>query len=29
MIRCELAVDGIVVDTADGATGALCSLRHW
>jgi hypothetical protein len=28
-VRCELAVDGIVVDTAEGPSGALCSLRHW
>ena len=28
-VHCELAVDGIVVDTADGAHGALCSLRSW
>lgn len=28
-VRCELAVDGIVVDTVDGPAGALCSLRHW
>lgn len=29
VIRCELAVDGIVVDTAEGNAGAVCSLRHW
>lgn len=28
-LRCELAVDGIVVDRASGPKGALCSLRHW
>lgn len=28
-VRCELSVDGTVVATADGAHGALCSLRHW
>jgi hypothetical protein len=28
-LHCELAVDGIVVDTADGPRGALCSLRSW
>ena len=28
-VRCELAVDGVVVDTADGPDGALCSLRPW
>jgi hypothetical protein len=28
-LRCELAVDGDVVDTAEGPQGALCSLRHW
>lgn len=29
MVRCELAVDGVVVRSADGPKGALCSLRHW
>jgi hypothetical protein len=29
MFRCELAVDGVVVDSNDGPKGALCSLRHW
>ena len=28
-VRCELTVDGVVVDTADGPDGALCSLRQW
>ncbi|OMC33768.1 hypothetical protein A5740_11770 [Mycobacterium sp. GA-1841] len=28
-LRCELAVDGIVVNRAAGPKGALCSLRHW
>lgn len=28
-IRCELAVDGVVVATGEGPRGALCSLRHW
>ncbi|WP_396909046.1 hypothetical protein [Mycolicibacterium sp.] len=28
-LRCELAIDGIVVDRADGPRGALCSLRNW
>ncbi|MCA4724471.1 MULTISPECIES: hypothetical protein [Mycolicibacterium] len=28
-LRCELAIDGIVVDRADGPKGALCSLRNW
>ncbi|SOX54940.1 hypothetical protein MAAFP003_3620 [Mycobacterium ahvazicum] len=27
--HCELAVDGAVVATNNGAKGALCSLRHW
>lgn len=27
-LRCELAIDGIVVDRADGPKGALCSLRN-
>ncbi|MBB2993710.1 hypothetical protein FHR72_005221 [Mycolicibacterium iranicum] len=27
--RCELSVDGVVVSTADGPKGALCSIRHW
>jgi len=29
MFHCELAVDGVVVDSSDGAKGALCSLRQW
>ncbi len=29
VMRCELAVDGIVVVTAAGSDGTLCSLRHW
>ncbi|KWX66304.1 hypothetical protein [Mycobacterium sp. NAZ190054] len=29
LFRCELAVDGVVVATGEGARGALCSLRHW
>ncbi|WP_428363807.1 hypothetical protein [Mycolicibacterium sp.] len=28
-VRCELAVDGVVVATGEGPRGALCSLRHW
>ncbi|MGV0815524.1 hypothetical protein ABQF34_26550 [Mycolicibacterium boenickei] len=28
-LRCELAIDGIVVDRAAGPKGALCSLRNW
>lgn len=28
-LHCELAVDGAVVATGDGPTGALCSLRRW
>lgn len=28
-LRCELAVDGIVVHRAAGTKGALCSLRNW
>lgn len=28
-VRCQLAIDGIVVNTADGPNGALCALRHW
>ncbi len=27
--HCELAVDGTVVATNNGARGALCSVRHW
>lgn len=27
--HCQLAVDGTVVASGDGAKGALCSLRHW
>jgi hypothetical protein len=29
MVHCELAVDGVVVDSNDGPEGALSSLRHW
>jgi hypothetical protein len=29
VVRCALAVDGIVVDTSEGSAGAVCSLRHW
>ncbi|KRD19162.1 hypothetical protein ASE48_22830 [Mycobacterium sp. Root265] len=29
MFRCELAIDGVVVATAEGAKGALCAIRHW
>ncbi|WP_243858376.1 hypothetical protein [Mycobacterium sp. DL440] len=28
-LRCELAIDGIVVHRAAGSKGALCSLRTW
>lgn len=28
-LRCELAIDGIVVNRAAGTKGALCSLRNW
>ncbi|WP_454793327.1 hypothetical protein [Mycolicibacterium lutetiense] len=28
-LSCELAIDGVVVDRAAGAKGALCSLRNW
>ena len=28
-VRCTLAIDGNVVATADGPTGALCAIRHW
>ncbi|MGE2713097.1 hypothetical protein ACQI4L_03465 [Mycolicibacterium litorale] len=28
-LRCELAVDGVVVATHSGPKGALCSLRSW
>ena len=27
--RCSLEVDGVVVGTASGPRGALCSLRNW
>ena len=27
--HCELAVDGVVVDTDSGRKGALCSIRNW
>jgi len=27
--HCTLAVDGTVVSTNSGPSGALCSLRHW
>ncbi|GAA2566310.1 hypothetical protein [Mycolicibacterium diernhoferi] len=29
MFRCELSVDGVLVDTAEGPKGALCAIRHW
>lgn len=29
MAHCQLAVDGVVVSTGNGAKGALCSIRHW
>jgi hypothetical protein len=29
LFHCELAVDGVVVDSNDGPKGALCWLRHW
>lgn len=29
MFRCELAVDGVVVDTSSGPKGALCAIRHF
>ena len=29
MVRCELAIDGIVVNRASGPKGTLCSLRTW
>jgi hypothetical protein len=29
IVGCELAIDGVVVRTAQGPAGALCSLRHW
>lgn len=28
-VRCVMAVDGVVVDRAEGPRGALCSLRNW
>jgi hypothetical protein len=28
-IHCALAVDGVVVKTAQGPKGALCSIRNW
>ncbi|OBB55973.1 hypothetical protein A5757_02725 [Mycobacterium sp. 852013-51886_SCH5428379] len=28
-LKCELSVDGVVVKTAEGTRGALCSLRDW
>ena len=28
-LRCELAVDGVIVAADSGPKGALCSLRHW
>jgi len=28
-IHCVLAVDGVVVKTAQGPKGALCSIRNW
>ncbi|MBU9765923.1 hypothetical protein FR943_19025 [Mycobacterium sp. TNTM28] len=27
--NCELAVDGVVVETNSGPKGALCSIRNW
>lgn len=29
IFRCELAVDGVIVTTAEGPKGALCAIRHW
>jgi hypothetical protein len=29
MYHCELAIDGTVVDSKDGARGVLCSIRIW
>jgi hypothetical protein len=29
IMHCELAVDGVVVRSADGPKGALCSVRPW
>jgi hypothetical protein len=29
VLHCTLAVDGTVVARAEGANGALCSLRNW
>jgi hypothetical protein len=29
MFHCELAVDGVLLDSSDGPKGALCSLRQW
>jgi hypothetical protein len=29
MFRCDLAIDGVVVDSNEGPKGALCSVRHW
>lgn len=29
IFHCELAVDGVVVATANGPKGALCAIRHW
>jgi hypothetical protein len=28
-LQCTLEVDGVIVKTAQGARGALCSLRRW
>lgn len=28
-LRCDLAVDGVVVASGNGTNGALCSLRNW
>ena len=28
-LHCVLAVDGVVVKTAQGPKGALCSIRAW
>jgi hypothetical protein len=29
MFHCDLAIDGVVVDSNEGPKGALCSVRHW
>jgi hypothetical protein len=28
-LHCELTIDGVVVKTASGPKGALCSVRNW